>query len=132
MGAAQQPVEIILLRQWASYLTVPAFIVDADGLLLFYNETAGAILGKPFEAVPEIRVSDMAGLFSMTNEDGSRLLAGSHPLGLALAQRRPAHQRLRIRGFDGAWRFIESTAFPISVQGGRHLGAVAMFWEIPE
>jgi hypothetical protein len=30
---------------------------------------------------------------------------------------------------DGVWRKIEVTAFPVEGQGGRHLGAVAIFWE---
>jgi hypothetical protein len=31
------PVELILMRQLASYLATPIFLVDADGTLVFYN-----------------------------------------------------------------------------------------------
>src|SRR5439155_26021404 len=64
-----------------------------------------------------------------TSEDGSRLDAESLPINIALLERRPAHRRLRIRGLDGEWRVVDASAFPIEGQGGRHLGAVAIFWE---
>ena len=43
------PIQIILIRQLAGYLSVPLFLVDPKGDLLFYNEPAEAILGRRFE-----------------------------------------------------------------------------------
>ena len=43
------PIQIILARQLAGYLSVPVFLVDQKGNLLFYNEPAEAILGRRFE-----------------------------------------------------------------------------------
>ena len=34
-GMAQKELEIILARQLTSYLSIPAFIVDPDGTLLY-------------------------------------------------------------------------------------------------
>ena len=34
------PIQIILMRQLAGYLSVPLFLVDPKGDLLFYNEPA--------------------------------------------------------------------------------------------
>ena len=42
-------IEIILSRQLADCLTVPVFIVDPEGTLIFYNEAAEVILGKKFQ-----------------------------------------------------------------------------------
>ena len=36
----QQEIEMILVRQLASYLAMPIFIVDPQGTLVFYNEPA--------------------------------------------------------------------------------------------
>src|SRR5439155_856752 len=36
----QKQVEIILMRQLASYLTLPVFVVDPEGNLLYYNPPA--------------------------------------------------------------------------------------------
>jgi hypothetical protein len=35
-----QPIQIILMRQLAGYLSVPLFLVGPNGDLLFYNEPA--------------------------------------------------------------------------------------------
>ena len=43
------PIQIILTRQLAAYLSVPLFLVDPKGNLLFYNEPAEAILGRRFD-----------------------------------------------------------------------------------
>ena len=39
------PIQIILTRQLAGYLSVPTFLVDPNGTLLFYNEPA-EVLGQ--------------------------------------------------------------------------------------
>ena len=45
----QRPLELILARNLLSALSTPAFLVDEGGVLVFYNEAAGALLGKRFE-----------------------------------------------------------------------------------
>ena len=47
---AQKDVEVILMRQLASYLAVPIFLVDPAGNLIFYNEPAERLLGRRFTA----------------------------------------------------------------------------------
>ena len=42
-------IEIILNRQLADCLSIPVFITDTAGDLIFYNEPAEQILGKRFE-----------------------------------------------------------------------------------
>jgi PAS domain-containing protein len=125
----QKDVELILLRQWASYLTMPVFIAGADGNLLFYNEPAETILGRSYEFAGEMPLEDLATIFETTDEDGTPLSTDALPLGIALFKHRPSHRRFRIRGLDGVWRLVDATAFPIEAQAGRCLGAVAFFWE---
>ena len=49
----QRSIVLILARDLASMLATPMLIVDAEGALIFYNEAAGSILGRPFnEADP--------------------------------------------------------------------------------
>jgi hypothetical protein len=43
------PIQIILTRQLAGYLSVPLFLVDQKGNLLYYNEPAEVLLGRRFE-----------------------------------------------------------------------------------
>jgi PAS domain-containing protein len=56
---AQHAVEIILMRQLASYLAMPIMLFDPAGNLLFYNEPAEAILGRRFEEAGEIPLEEL-------------------------------------------------------------------------
>lgn len=51
-------IEIILSRQLADCLTVPVFIVDPEGNLLFYNPPAEEILGQTFTETGPMPVGD--------------------------------------------------------------------------
>lgn len=108
---------------------MPIWIADADGNLVYYNEPAEPILGKRFDEAGELSVDRLSDLFVTTGLDGRPIPSEEVPLMIALTKRVPAHLELRIRSFDGSWREIEATALPIEGQGGRFLGAMAVFWE---
>ena len=126
----QREIEVILTRQLASYLSLPIFIVDPAGTLIFYNEPAEAILGHRFEETGEMPAEEWATVYSSDGPDG-HLAPEQLPLMIALRELRPAHGRLTVRGLDNVRRRIEVTAFPLVGQAGRHLGAMAIFWEVP-
>ncbi len=126
----QQEVELILMRQLASYLTIPIFVVGMDENLLFYNGPAEVLLGCRFDEVGEMPLKELSTIFQTTAEDGSPLPPDALPIAIALRQRRPAHRAFTYRALDGVERTIEVTAFPLEGQSGRHLGAVAIFWEV--
>ena len=126
---SQKAVEIILMRQLASYLAMPILLVDPAGNLLFYNEPAEALLGRRFDETGEMPFEEWSTIFNLTAEDGSPLPREARPLVIALEKHRAAHRAFRLKGLDGIVRRIEATAFPLEGQGGRHLGAVAIFWE---
>jgi PAS domain-containing protein len=127
----QHPIEIILMRQLASYLAVPIFVVDPLGTLLYYNEPAEALLGRRYEETGELPLGAWTPLFQPTAEDGSALPPDALPLVIAVREQRAAHRAMWIRGLDGVARRLEVTAFPLVGQGGRRLGGVAIFWEAP-
>ena len=129
---AQKDVEVILMRQLASYLATPIFLVDAAGTLVFYNEPAERLLGRRYDETGEMLLDEWATAFTPTAEDGAPLPADALPLVIALREHRAAHRALWIHGLDGVRRKIGATAFPLEGQGGRHLGAVAIFWEDAE
>ena len=47
---------------------------------------------------------------------------------LALDQRRPAHEALRITSVDGVERDVAVTAFPLFAHADEFVGIVAIFW----
>jgi PAS domain-containing protein len=123
-------VEIILARGFVSNLATPAFLVAADGALVFYNEAAGELLGVGFEEAGPMPASEWAARFEPKSADGSSIALEELPLGIALRQSRPAHGELLIRSAAGEERIIEATAFPIVGHEGQS-GAIAIFWSEP-
>ena len=127
---AQQPVEVILIRQWASYLTIPIFVMGADGLLVYYNEPAETLLGRTFDEGGPMPLEELPNMFEITDEAGEAMDLSRFPLGIALMEHRPAHGRVRYRALDGPWRLVDVTAIPLEGHDEQHLGAVAIFWEV--
>lgn len=128
---SQKPIEVILMRQLASSLAMPIFVVDAGGSLLFYNEPAERLLGLRFDETGEMPASEWATAWDPTEDDGGPLAPERLPLMVAVAERRPAHGAFWIRGLDGTRRHIEATAFPLTRPSDVVLGAVVLFWETP-
>jgi hypothetical protein len=129
----QQEVEVILARQLADYLALPIFLVDPDGNLLFYNEPAEVILDQRYAETGPMPADVWATIFRPTDEDGNPVPPDQLPLIIALQQLRPAHSVFWIRGLgDNVARRIEVTAFPLIGQERRYLGALAIFWELPQ
>jgi PAS domain S-box-containing protein len=126
----QQPVELILLRQLASYLAIPMWMMDESGNLIYYNEPAEGLLGVRFDDVGPIRAEQLVGKWQVQKLDGSTLPDEDFPVGVALSKRMPVHRAIRFRGLDGAWRAVEVTAIPIQGQGERFHGVLATFWEV--
>ena len=103
VAMAQKAVEIILMRQLASYLAVPIFLVDPEGNLLYYNEPAERLLGRRYDETGEMPLATWSTAFTPTAEDGSPLAPEDLPLAIALQKRRAAH---------GRWPSRASTACP--------------------
>jgi PAS domain-containing protein len=127
---AQQPVEMILVRQLAGYLFVPVLVVDTTGTMVFYNEPAERILGVRFEETGRIGREEADRLIELSEDPAAGPDESGRPLITALQQRRPAHaRRWLLRRSDRVRLQVELTAFPVIDQEDRLLGAVAMFWE---
>jgi PAS domain-containing protein len=125
----QKSLVLILAREFASNLATPLFVVDPEGTLVFYNEPAEAVLGRRFAESGELSADEWSKIFTPSDLDGSPLPLEELPLGVALAERRPAHRPLRIKGLDGVDRTIAVTAFPLFARADEFVGAVAIFWE---
>jgi PAS domain-containing protein len=129
---AQHELELILARHLASYLAVPVFVADRHGNLVYYNEQAGVVLGHPFEDSEDLPLYARLSALEPKDEAGAPIPVEALPLAVAIAEQRPVHCRLRIKGLDGVPRYIEATAFPLIGFGERHAGAMSVFWEIEE
>lgn len=126
---AQKPVELILARNLMSSLSTPAFLVDEGGALVFYNEAAGALLGKRYEEVGMVGPGEWGSMFGPFGDDGEPIPFDELPLVLSVRKGRPAHAVLSIRSAEGTEHGIEVSAFPILTAHGSK-GAIAVFWPL--
>jgi PAS domain-containing protein len=110
---------------------VPTFVVDAAGDLVFVNEAAEGLLGLRFDEVGEVSFADWTTAFASRTKGRRRADPATHPLAVAIRQRRPVHGPLRILGRDGILRSLVVTALPLEGSRGQLLGGLAMFWEPP-
>jgi PAS domain-containing protein len=129
MSEPQHEVEVILVKQLASYLATPIFVVDPKGDLVYFNEPAEALLGHRYDESGTLPHSEWATMFTPTDDSGRPIPADSLALAIAFAEQRAAQQTLWITGLDGRRRRLAVTAFPLIGQHDRMLGAVAVFWE---
>lgn len=128
MDGGQKPLELILARNLMTSISTPAFLVDADGVLVFYNEAAGALLGLSFEDAGRMEPEEWGSRFGPFGEDGERIPFEQLPLTIALRDGRPAHASFRIHSARGEAHEIEVSALPISAE--ETTGAMAIFWPV--
>jgi PAS domain-containing protein len=126
------PIQLILIRQLAGYLSVPLFLVDPKGDLLFYNEPAELILGRRFEETGKMSAEEWSAAFTPLDQERQPLPPENLPLRITLAKQRPAYRRFFIRGLDGVLRHVEVASIPITGLQGEFLGGAALFWEVSE
>lgn len=129
MGREQQPVEMIQARSLLASLSTAAFLVDGDGTLLFYNESAGRLLGLRFEEAGPMAPEEWGTRFKPRDAGGREVPVEELPLTVALRAGRPGHARLQITAADEDEHEILVTALPI-MGGGRQRGALAIFWPV--
>ena len=125
--AGQKPIELILARNLISSLSTPGFLVDEGGVLIFYNEAAGTLLGRRFEEIGKVGPEQWGKMFGPVDESGDPVPYDELPLVLTIREGRPAHTELRIRSADGAEHEIEVSALPILTPHGSR-GGIAFFW----
>jgi PAS domain-containing protein len=123
----QRPIELILARNFLSSISTPAFLVDGGGEIVFYNESAGRLLGQRFEEAGSMPAEDWTARFGPLGTDGQPIPYENLPLTVALRKNCPSHATMTIRSLDGAERHIEASAMPIVGTGGFQ-GALVIFW----
>ncbi len=125
-----QPLELILGRQFVDTLSLPAFLVDPEGNLLFYNEPAEVIFGLNFGETGGMRVEEWSTMFTPYDDKGNPLPPEELPLVKTLQDLKPNSGSFYIHSLTGKEIHIEVTSFPIIARQDRFLGAMAIFWKI--
>lgn len=112
----------------ADCLSVPVFIVDPDGTLVFYNEPAEEVLGERYQDTGAMLVNEWSTKFLPCDEEGKPIPPKDLPLVKTLNTQLPAHGTFWIKGMDGKSRKISVTSYPLIGRSKKFSGAVAIFW----
>jgi PAS domain-containing protein len=120
---------LILTKDLASRLATPVMLVDAEGMLVYFNEAAEPILGTTYSDSGFRSPSEVAKTFEPRDDEGNLIPIQDLPLTIAIVERRPAHGNLSIQAGDGVKRHLAATAFPLIAHTDDVVGAVAVFWE---
>ncbi len=127
--SAQKPLELILARNLLSSISTPAFLVGQEGMLLFYNEAAGAMVGRRFEESGQMTAEEWTCSFGPFDEHDQAIPYDDLSLTRALRSGRPSHDIFRIAGPEGTRQEIAASAIPIVGAGGAS-GAIVIFWPL--
>ncbi len=122
-----RPLQLILARNLVSSLSTPAFLVDAEGNLLFFNEAAGLLLGRRYEETGQMTAAEWTSTFGPFDEEGRPMPFEDVPLTAALRGNRASHGGFHIRSAGGVDHAIEASALPLVGENNFH-GAMVVFW----
>lgn len=129
-GRRTKSLPLILAREFAANLATPMFLIDARGMLVYYNDAAAVLLGRDFADLGEIPAEEFGAMLAMTTLDGEQILRRDSPAGIALLERRPAHATFFASSFDGTRRTYEATAYPLFANEDEMHGVLAVFWAV--
>jgi PAS domain-containing protein len=130
VASSQKPLELILARNLLTSISTPAFLLDENSHLVFYNESAGALLGVSFEETGRMDPGEWTGSFGPFDDDGNAISLDQLDITKSLREDRPAHSRFCIRSATGQEHGIEAAAFPIIASEAGASGAMIFFWPL--
>lgn len=131
MAVAQKPLLLIQARNLTTGLALPAMLTDDEGTVIYFNDAAGALLGRRFEDVGQMPREEWAREYGPFDDDDRPLAADSLPLAKALRDGRPAQGRFRARLGDRGLQEVEVSALPL-VESDEYEGSLVVFWPVEE
>ncbi len=132
LGQTPKSLPLILARELAANLATPMFLIDGEGTVVYCNEAAELMLGKPFAEMGAISAEHFGEMLRLQNPDGTALSRRASPPGVALLERKPAHSTLCATTLDDTRKQFEVTAYPLFGRTGEMHGVLTVFWEANE
>jgi PAS domain-containing protein len=126
-----QPLVLILARNLAETMLLAAFLLDARGTLVFFNEPAGDLIGSPFEEVGPLEQEEWAARFGPFEDDGEPAALDSLPLAVTVREGRPSQGRFHVRNASDDVLHVDVSALPLLAADGFH-GALVLFWPVEQ
>jgi PAS domain-containing protein len=124
-------IALILAKDLAANVASPMLLVDPEGSLVFFNEAAERLLGRPY-AEAQMSRAELAKTFKPVDEAGEPIPLHDLPIAHAFRSGIPSHGHLRIEAADGKVRDLEAIGLPLFAQKDQIVGGLAVFWERTE
>jgi PAS domain-containing protein len=121
---------LILAREFAANIATSVSVWDERGRLVYFNERAERIVGRPHAEVGELEPAEWTRLFAVERLDGTPIRLEEMPVGIAHLEKHPAHDTLAFTDLGGTRHEVEVTAFPLLGRADELLGVVAVYWEL--
>ena len=130
----QQSLQLILARNLLSTLSSPAFIVDPDQIVVFYNDSNDSSLHKvhslgiAYEETGKMPVTEWRARMGSIEANGNPIVEAELPTAVAQRERRPVHTTATVRIGQEDERVLEMLALPLIGPNDTYEGAVGIFW----
>lgn len=129
MERALKSLVLIRAKHLAESVTAAMFLTDDAGNLIFYNEAAEVLLGRPFADAGTLTAKEWQQAFDVRSRDGEPFPLEAMPGWMVLQKHQPTLGHLRFRSLDGTERTVAVCAVPLFSGPDRFEGAQIIFWE---
>jgi PAS domain-containing protein len=129
IGTAPRSLPLILARELSANLATPMFLLDATGMLVYYNEAAELMLGRTHAELGTVTADEFGAMLQLADVDGTALRRRDSPAGVAFIKREPSHRTLVATTLDGRRETFECTAYPLFGTEEEMHGVLAVFWK---
>lgn len=124
---ATQPAELILARNLIAAISLAALLIDPEGVIVFFNDAAGELVGRRFEEVGPLQREEWNSEFGPFDEFGQVVPTHHQPATMARRTGLPTNGRVNVRLQGDELIEVDVSALPLITAAGFQ-GAVVVFW----
>ena len=128
----QHNLVLILARAFAAQLATAVFLLDPDGTIIYYNEAAERLTGRPFIEGAGSTADEWLSRTQPRDEEGIEVGVQDLPLGTTMLKQEPAYGIVTFRTADGEDRRVETATFPLFAHTEDFVGSFSVVWPIEE
>ena len=128
----QRNLVLILARAFAAQLATAVFLLDPEGTIIYYNEAAERLTGRPFIEGAGSTAEDWLSRTRPRDEEGVEVGVQDLPLGTTMLKQEPSHGIVIFSTADGVDRRVETASFPLFAHTEDFVGSFSVVWPIEE
>jgi PAS domain-containing protein len=108
------------------------FLLDPEGTIIYYNEAAERLTGRPFIEGAGSTAEDWLSRTRPRDEEGVEVGVQDLPLGTTMLKQEPSHGIVIFSTADGVDRRVETASFPLFAHTEDFVGSFSVVWPIEE